>query len=89
MEKFRTTDGEVITKYKVIKETDKQITYINKIEREVRENKESSYHQWHNTFDDAKNFLIEYNTKRINNLETQLFNAKEILEKVQDLKFAK
>lgn len=96
MEKFKTTYGDSITKYEVIKETEKQITFINKWtdwnkkenSREVRENKDSKYHKWHNTFDEAKNYLIEYNKKQIENLETQIIKAKEKLSKVQSLNCA-
>lgn len=96
MEKFKTTYGDTITKYEVIKETEKQITFIKKWINwdkkeqsiEVRENKDSNYHKWHDTFEEAKNYLIEYNKKQIENLETQIIKAKEKLSKVQSLNCA-
>lgn len=90
MEKFKTTYGDSITKYEVIKETEKQITFIYRWEwnkenkfRERRENKDSSYHKWHNTFEEAKNYLIKYNEKQIENLENQIIKAREKLSKVR------
>jgi hypothetical protein len=96
MEKFKTTYGDSITKYEVIKETEKQITFIHKWtdwnkkeqSRELRENKDSTYHKWHDTFEDAKNYLIEYNKNKISNLENQITKAKEVLSKVQSLNCA-
>ncbi len=91
MEKFKTTYGDTITKHEVVKETEKQIVFIHKwldfnnVQRskEIRESKETSYTKWHDTFEDAKNYLIEKAEKNIKNLEFQLSKAKEMLLRIK------
>lgn len=95
MEKFRTDSyGNLITKYEVVKETEKQITYLQKYtswpakkeeSREVRESKSGRGHNWHDTFEEAKNYLIENIKKEILYLENRANETKEKLLKIESL----
>jgi len=84
MEKFRVS-GINIEKLEVIKETEKQIVYINSYKKECRENKISQWSIWFGTFEEAKTHLIEKWTLRVEYEEKELQNAKENLIKVIEL----
>ena len=79
-EKYFSSDA--IEQFEVIKETPNQITYLRGEEsnlRERRENKCGAYHQWHDTWEEAHQFLIEDAIKRINHIRDNLGNAERKL----------
>lgn len=86
MKKFRTRWDDQIESFEVVKETEKQIVFIktgwNNKTIEERELKESSYHKWHNSFDEAKQYLINKQSNRIKSLEKQIEDSKRIVEKL-------
>jgi len=93
MKKFRANYYGVITVHEVVKETEKQIVFINKyanwigneITKEVRENKVSKHYRWHDSFEEAKNDLIEYRDFRLKSLKSQLLKAMDVFAKVKNL----
>lgn len=82
---------DLIIKVKVVKETDKFVTILrdnkhNDKPYEQREAKFSSWHQFHKTFEDAKNYLIEKSERKIKNIEEDLKREQEFLEKIKNTK---
>ena len=84
MKKYRAL-FEQIESYEVVKETPKQIIYINNSGREIREQKMTGYYSWHDSYDDAKQALIEKHSDDVEKKERQLEYAKEKLRKVGGL----
>lgn len=78
---YKTLCGGKITEVTVIKETEKQITYIGKYydgrEYKQRSNKKSSYENFFKTYQQAEDFLINESLKNINDKEKSLSYAKE------------
>ena len=79
-----------ITKHQIDKETDKTITYmVRKADflRTEREFKISDFHSWHDTFDKAKqsiieslNNQIEYHNNQIEFLQEKLTKANLLID---------
>jgi len=69
MIKYRTR-YERIEAIEVLRETEKQVVLSGKMER--RENKRSDWSNWHDTFDDARNFLIDLSEKEIKTLQSRI-----------------
>ncbi len=81
MKKFRTNLETEIVEYTIIKETKTTITFenifyswpTNKNEIHIQiENKISSWHSWHDTFEEAKNYLIKMHNQEIQELNKQI-----------------
>lgn len=90
--KFKTNSQNEIIKYEIIKETKLRITYIKFISDvqtkeyksiEVTENKKSMFHSWHDTFEDAKNYLINWHNLRIEYFKKEIENTTLIIEKIK------
>ncbi len=58
MKKFRSKYGTEIEEFEVVKETDKQVIFLNSRGKEQREAKISGWQNWHDSKEDAKAFLI-------------------------------
>jgi len=70
---------ETIEKFEVIKETPKQVVFINVRGGQDRELKKTSYFSWHDTFAEAKQALIDKKQFEVDSIERRLKNAKEKL----------
>jgi len=66
MYKYRANYQDKIEKLEVIKETPKQVVFVNERGREDRETKASEYHIWADTFEEAKQKLIDKHQGKIN-----------------------
>lgn len=84
MYKYRAVFDKV-DKHKIEKETDKQVVYIGTNGHAYKEAKLSSWYSWHNTFEEAKLFLIKTKIADINQIKDQLEYENEQLDKLQKL----
>jgi hypothetical protein len=80
MKKYKIRFDE-IHEYEVIKETKTQLVFINEVGEEKREYKLTSWYSWHDTYEDAKQFLIAEQTNEINKYNKQIEFCKEKIEK--------
>lgn len=92
MKKFRATSYGLypkIEELEVIKETEKQIVFIEKDWNgrgyEQRNSKNSKWDSWHDTHAAAKDYLIEKQMSRIGELKLQIEKCKETIEKIKEL----
>lgn len=83
--KYRAFDN-FVKKYKVIHSNSFKITYSNYADEVETEKKESPYHKWFDNFEDAKDFLIEQNEKKIKRIEKQLNKLERLRNKLNELK---
>ena len=91
--KYRTNGDDKIKGFEVIKETKTRITFRNvyttwngkEQERIDTENKESRYQSWHDTFEDAKAYLINGKIKSIESYEHSILYLKTSIEKINAL----
>ena len=81
MKKYRTQFDE-IKEIEVLRETEKQIVLMSGL----RESKTTEWQSWHDSFEDAKQHLIDAAQKDIDSINTRLNFAKERLEKINSLK---
>lgn len=65
MHKYRANYRDKIEKLEVVKETSKQIFFINARGHEERERKTSDWHSWADTFSEAKQNLINKHKSKI------------------------
>lgn len=80
MKKFRASNGTKIEELEVIKETDKQIVFVSKSGYTNREAKITYFTSWHNTKEDAINYLIaEEQTKIDDKLRQIEYHRKNIV----------
>ena len=86
MRKFR-TNSFGIKEFEVVKETDKQVVYLDDEWggglRERRESKESDWSSWHNTKEEARQFLIYKEQQKIKRSEAEISTS---LEKIEQIK---
>lgn len=86
MKKFRSNYGTIIDELEVIKETEKQVVYRRKDDgREIREAKVSNWASWHETKEDAVNYMIEENQVKINELKKQIDVCTEKIKTIRSL----
>jgi hypothetical protein len=85
MRKFRTRFNN-IESFEVTKETEKQVTFIGFSGRKLRENKRSGWANWHDTFDEAKAFLMKQSHERFDMLKEALEREVETMDKINKLK---
>lgn len=85
MIKFR-TQFEEIRAIEVVRETDKQIVWLNKNGHEQREAKASSWRNWHDTWEDAHAFLVAGAEREVKLLRSQLDRAKGKLRQIREMK---
>ena len=83
MKKFRTFSNHQITEYEVVKETEKQIVYLNERGREMREAKISDWASWHDTKSDAKDYLTTRELRKVKNYSDQIEYCKSVIEKIK------
>ena len=76
---------ERIEEYEVVKETPKQLTFINERGSEIRESKRTEWYSWHDTYEEAKQALIEKYSNIVELKERQLDYHKEQLRKIGEL----
>ena len=86
MKKFRANYGTRIEELEVTKETDKQIVYKRKEDgREVRESKVSDWASWHETKEDAVNFMVSKQQLKIDEHLKQIEYCQERIETIRSL----
>ena len=83
MKKFRTFSNHQITEYEVVKETEKQIVYLNERGREMREAKILDWASWHDTKSDAKDYLTTRELRKVKNYSDQIEYCKSVIEKIK------
>ena len=85
MKKFRAYRDEII-EHEIVKETEKQIVYKSKWGgNDIRESKDARWYSWHDTFEDAKQKLVEDAKSKINTCIYSLEYAKKELSKIEAL----
>jgi ribulose bisphosphate carboxylase small subunit len=80
-----------IKKMEVVRETEKQLTYIIKkgysgLEYQHREAKKSEYQNWFDTFEEAVSFLLWKAENEREELLERLANKQAQIEKISNLK---
>lgn len=70
-----------IKELEVIKTTDKMVTFINSVGREMKELKESNFVTWHETKEEAHDKIISDIKYKIEHLSKQIEYNKKMLEK--------
>lgn len=85
MKKFRANYGTKIEEFEIIKETEKQIVYKDQFGRESREGEISGYSSWHDTKEDAINYLIHKKQVEIDNCVSRIEYYKTEIEKIKKL----
>lgn len=85
MKKFRAKWGDRIEEIEIVKETDKQVIFINSNGRENREAKNSNWATWHNSKEEAKQYLISEQENKIEEKLRQIKSCKELIEKIKSL----
>lgn len=89
--KFRINHSNDIVKHEVVKETAARITFKkNRLFEKDKEyidteNKNSSWHTWHDTFEDAKQYLINKTERRIEYLKQDLEMQNKLLQQYSSL----
>jgi hypothetical protein len=84
MKKFR-TNWSGIHELTVIKETDKTIWFINESGRNDTERIDGSNHSWHDTKEEAREYLIFQQDVKIKQYENNIKYCKEQIEKIKAL----
>lgn len=85
MRKYRADYLPKIELIEIVKESDKQIVYKNGNGREIRESKVSNYHSWHDTLEDAMNYLVGVEEKSIELLKSRISMHERKIKKIEQL----
>lgn len=89
MTKYRTQKyGSRIEEFEVNRETNVTIWFNTEWQGKVseeRQAKKSTYHNWFDTFEEAKDFLIDSEKRKILGFESQLETSKERLKEIMEL----
>ena len=78
-----------IEKREILRETAKTVIFEEESWGEIRERKElkrSDYHSWHNTWEEAKNFLVSKARSKLEYAKRDLDRARSNLQKIERLK---
>ena len=91
MEKYKASKSGYIRKYEVTKETDQTVWFkeaygLPKKELIRQERKKSNYDAWFNTFDEAKQYLIDLHKANIISAQARIDYENNEIEKVYQLK---
>lgn len=82
MKKFRAGYWGELEVFEIIKETEKQVTYISTSGEKTRENKLSNWACWFDKKEDAVNYL---GSKEKEKLESNLIEIEGIIERLRKL----
>lgn len=74
-----------IEEFEIIKETEKQVVYMSERGREEREAKISDWQSWHNSKEDAINYLVLKKQKEINICLKRIEYLKEEINRIYKL----
>lgn len=69
---YRTMWSTGIEAVEVIRKTENQVVYLNDRGVEQRENKRSEWQNWHDTWEQARDFLMECSQNKVDVLRRQL-----------------
>ena len=72
-----------IKEFEIIKETEKQVVYKNERGAENREAKISDWCSWHNTFEEAREYIIQKEMKSIEQLLSRIKYHNEVIDKIK------
>lgn len=72
MKKFRTSYGTKIQEVEILRETEKQVVILTDRNTEVKEAKRSGWQNWHNSKEEAKQFLLKSYDKQITDVNNKL-----------------
>jgi len=72
MKKFRTSYGTKIQEVEILRETEKQVVILTDRNTEVKEAKRSDWQNWHNSKEEAKQFLLKSYDKQITDVNNKL-----------------
>ena len=90
MKKYRVKWQE-INEYEVVKETPKQIVFLEPgwndktTFKESREAKKSGYQNWFDTWEQAHDFLVEASKRKIKGLESRIKSEKKVLSNILNM----
>lgn len=89
MIKYRTRDDK-IEAHEILRETEKTVvlapkTSANPFKQERKEPKRSDWQNWHDTWDDAKAFLVEGAQKEVDVLRARLERSKGRLGNIKGI----
>lgn len=83
MKKYKTTHGSQIEKVEILRETDQSV-FIDRWGKEARRSKRGEYCNYFDTFDEAKQYLMQESQGKIENLHIQLgYETKELAKIVK------
>jgi hypothetical protein len=85
MIKYRTMFGK-IDAVEIVRETEKQVVLTGHAGRTRRENKNSDWLNWHDTWEDAHKFLIAEAEKKVKKLRLDLERANGELGQINGMK---
>lgn len=85
MYKYRANYQDKIEKLQVVKETPKQVVFINMRGREEREAKTSDWHSWTDTFNEAKQRLIDKHQGTISRHQANIDRLQSYIDTVRGL----
>jgi hypothetical protein len=75
-----------IRSIEVTRVTEKTVYYNNSAGREVSERRTTTYYQWHDTFQEAKDYLLEQYGRKIENTKDKLQKLRSVLGQIESLK---
>lgn len=80
-----------IRKFEVVKRTDKTVTYIEPSQgswsaRETRANLQSSYSKFHDTWEDARAYLVKRTEREIESCRERQHKANSLLGQLKKMK---
>lgn len=82
---YKTSYLSIITPVEITRETPAKVYFIGYSGKETSEKKQTTYKEYHETYEDAKTFLIERCERKIKTLEESLSSEKNNLEFIHKL----
>ena len=74
-----------VEEFEIIKQTEKQVVYLNEYKREQRESKITDWQSWHSSKEEAVNFMVAKKQKEINLLLGRIEYIKIEINKIYNL----
>ena len=84
IKKYKTYRGK-IEEWEILRETAKQVVVVNGLGEEVRESKNCDWHSYHDTFEEAKQHLVDKAQDEVDSAERMLKLNIKWLEKMKSL----
>lgn len=74
-----------IEEWEILRETAKQVVVVNGLGREVRESKNCDWHSYHDTYEEAKQHLVDKAQAEVDSAERMLKLKIKRLEEMKSL----